>query len=443
MLQSAGPVLVIGAADAGRRACALLQQAGQQVVHLDLPTDAELHGALRGDISAVAVLLHDDIRALRYSLLIEHAKPGVRLFVAIFDRTVRQQIQAHVPNCVILSPASIAVPSMVAAAIAPDALAIRRADSATDPSWVAIGRSGAPTPYPPPADLRRRGRLGVLAGQLRSYDAGSAVLLGGAFGLLAVIVIDTVIGLQHASFLRALYDATRTTATISAPELDDSPWHLAWATLAALLVMGFTAAFAAGIVQHLISGRHIALIGRRVLPRSGHVVIVGMGQVGLRLSQELAEMGIAVVGIERSGSAPGVLLARDLGIPVLIGDATSRRTLSRAGLARAIALVAAGSEERDNIAVAVSAVAVNDRVPVVLRAGSDDAIEETRSLFRIGPVVDVNGLTAAFVATALLDRTPYAVVDGGDGITARDAEGREIASFARGQSRCACAGTPV
>lgn len=440
MPDSPEPVLVIGADDVGRRVCSLLRQAGQPVVHLDLPTDAELQAALQGPMSAVAVLLHDDIRALRYSLLVEHAKPGVRLFVAIFDRTVRQQIQAHVPNCIVLSPASIAVPSMVAAAIAPDALCIRRRESAIEPDWVAIDADGAPTPFTAPVTMRRRGRLGVLAGQLRSYDTGSAVLLGGGFGLIAVIVIDTLIGLQHASLLRALYDATRTTATISSPDLGEEPWHLLWATIAALLVMGFTAMFAAGIVQHLLSGRHIALIGRRVLPRSGHVVIIGMGQVGLRLAQELRALGIAVLGVDRYASASGVGLARDLGIPVLIGDATSRRTLTRAGLGRALALVAAGSEERDNIAVAVSAVTISDTVPIVLRAGSDDAIDETRSLFRIGPVVDVNGLTAAFVTTALLGSTPYAVVDPGDGVRAIAADGRVLSTVALSRARCTCLG---
>jgi Trk K+ transport system NAD-binding subunit len=67
-----------------------------------------------------------------------------------------------------------------------------------------------------------------------------------------------------------------------------------------------------------------------------------------------------------------------------------------------IALVAAGSLDRDNIAVAVSALALNPQARVILRAGTDDAIEETRSLFHIGSVVDVNGLTAAFVAQALI-----------------------------------------
>jgi len=159
----------------------------------------------------------------------------------------------------------------------------------------------------------------------------------------------------------------------------------------------------------------------------------------LRLAQELRELGIAVLGVERFAGASGLPLARELGIPVLIGDATSRRTLRRAGLPRAIALVAAGSEERDNIAVAVAAVTISDTVPIVLRAGSDDAIDETRSLFRIGPVVDVNGLTAAFVTTALLQRTPYAVIDPGDGIRALDADGSTIAVAERSQVRCTCA----
>lgn len=416
---SSGSVLVIGHTDVGRRACALLQDAGTSTIHLDDPTDVELRAALHAGVTGVAVLLHDDIRALRYSLVIEHLRPGIRLFVAIFDRTVRQQLEEHVPNCVVLSPASISVPAIVAGAIAPDHGVIRRRGSSLEASWVAIdtplaGDTAKVTAYSTPGALRWRGLFGRLRGQLHPYDSGSAVLLGGAFGLLAIILIDTLVGLQHNSLVRALYDATRTTATISAPELADHPWELIWATIAALLVMGFTAAFAAGIVHHLLSGRHVALVGRRVIPHTGHVIVVGMGQVGIRLAQELRALGVAVLGIERFADAPGLGLARDLNIPVIIGDATSRRVLRRAGIDGAVALVAAGSQERDSIAVALAATAVAPGLQVVLRAGADDAIDETRSLFPIGPVVDVNGLTAAYVARALLGEQPYAVVPDGD-----------------------------
>lgn len=414
----AGTVLVIGHTDVGRRACALLDDAGTATIHLADPTDSELRSALHAGVSGVAVLLHDDIRALRYSLVIEHLRPGIRLFVAIFDRTVRQQLEAHVPNCVVLSPASISVPSIVAAAIAPDHEAIRRRGSSHEAEWVSIDTPGVDEavvrPFRVSGALRMRGVIGRLRGQFHPYDSGSSVLLGGALGLLLIIAIDTLVGLRHGSFIRALYDATRTTATISAPALQENPLELVWATMAALLVMGFTAAFAAGIVHHLLSGRHVALVGRRVIPRTGQVIVVGMGQVGIRLAQELRALGVAVLGIERHPDASGLALARDLGIPVIIGDATARRVLRRAAISGAVALVAAGSEERDSIAVALAATAVAPGLQVVLRAGADDAIDETRSLFPIGPVVDVNGLTAAYVARSLLGDQPYAVVPRGD-----------------------------
>jgi voltage-gated potassium channel Kch len=144
------------------------------------------------------------------------------------------------------------------------------------------------------------------------------------------------------------------------------------------------------------------------------------------------------VGIERFPTARGLPLARDLGIPVLIGDAASRRTLARAGLARAAALVAAGSEERDNIAVAISAAAGSPSLPVVIRAGADDAIDETRSLFHIGPVADVNGLTATFVTRSMLGTAPYAVVPDGDQIVCVDAAGTVREVMPGNPERCTC-----
>lgn len=437
-------IVVIGNTDVGRRTCALLASRGIPTLHLSQPSDLDLRRALTDDVSGVAVLLHDDIRALRYCLVAEHVRPGIRLFVALFDATARLQIERSVPNSVILSPAAVAVPSMVAAAVAPEHAAVRRARTQEDTSWVTVDAeagvgTGIVRPWSPAADLRLRGLVGTLRGQLRPYDSGSTVLLGGALGLLLVILVDTLVGLRHESLVRALYDAARTTATINAPELPDEPLTLVWATIAAILVMGFTAAFAAGIVHHLISGRHVALVGRRVIPRSGHVVIAGLGQVGLRLAEELRAVGVAVVGIESSPLARTLPLARDLGIAVTVGDATSRRVLRRAGLTRAIAIVTASSDERDNIAIAVSARAVAPDVRIVLRAGADDAIDETRSLFGIGRVIDVNGLTSAFVVEAMTTSAPYAVIAVEDQVLSLDAEAT-VGAIASGRvQRCECA----
>ncbi len=433
-------VLVIGHTDVGRRVCALLSERGIDTVHLDDPSDADIHALLTEDVTGVAVLLHDDIRALRYSLVVEHLRPGVRLFVAIFDRTVRMQLEAAVPNCVVMSPAAISVPSMVAAAIAPTHRAIRRRSGPSIRAWVSI--ASKPTyaihEFIPATRLRLRGAVGIMRGQGRPYDQGSIVLLAGALGLGIITAVDTVVGARHDGFLTALHDAVLTTATVQSPPIGDHPWLLAWASLAATLVMGLTAAFGAGIVHHLLEGRHVGLLGRRVAPRSGHVIIAGMGQVGLRLAQELRALRIAVVCIEQRRDAPTLTMAKALGIPVILDDASSQGVLRRAGIRRALAVVAAGSEERDNIAIAIAARAAAPEVDVVIRAGSDDAIAETRSLFRIGAAIDVNALTAAFVAQAVRGERPYLTLHEDTDIVAIDDRGTVLDHFDAQTAYCTC-----
>jgi Trk K+ transport system NAD-binding subunit len=124
---------------------------------------------------------------------------------------------------------------------------------------------------------------------------------------------------------------------------------------------------------------------------------------------------------------------------VVIGDASSRRVLRRASLHRAVALVAAGSEERDNISVSIAAQAVVDDATIVIRAGADDAIDETRSLFRIGSVVDVNGLTSVFVVESMLATAPYAVIAVDDRVLAVREDGQLASLTMAGSARCTCA----
>ena len=77
-------------------------------------------------------------------------------------------------------------------------------------------------------------------------------------------------------------------------------------------------------------------------------------------------------------------------------------------------------------------------MPVVIRAGADDAIDETRSLFHIGAVVDVNGLTAAFVVQAMLGDIPYAVILEGESLLTLDDTGMTLSSSPGSPMRCTC-----
>jgi hypothetical protein len=77
--------------------------------------------------------------------------------------------------------------------------------------------------------------------------------------------------------------------------------------------------------------------------------------------------------------------------------------LERLGLRRALALAAVGSDEYDNIAVAIAANAISPATRVVLRAGEQEAIAETRSLLPLGLTRDVLGLTARSIAGRMRD----------------------------------------
>ena len=160
--------------------------------------------------------------------------------------------------------------------------------------------------------------------------------------------------------------------------------------------------------------------------------------MGLRLAEELRALGVAVIGIEVKPDARTLQLARAGSIPVIVGDAASRATLKAARVEEAEALIAAGSAEWDNIAVAVSSLAIAPNTRLVIRAGTGDAIAETRSLFAIGAVVDVNGLTASFVTSAMTGLEPYSVVSSGEADLAVDSSGRVAQVLSADPDRSEC-----
>jgi len=169
-----------------------------------------------------------------------------------------------------------------------------------------------------------------------------------------------------------------------------------------LASLSVVAVLTGGIVNRLLDHRLTGIFGKRSIPRTDHVVVVGLGQVGLRLCLVLRSLGIGVVAVERDVSAPSVQLARDYKIPVVIGEGGERELLSRLSLGRARALAAITSDDVGNIAISVAALALRDDLRVILRAGDGDVTTEIRSLFHIGVVRDVHRIAGDLLAAAAL-----------------------------------------
>ena len=235
------------------------------------------------------------------------------------------------------------------------------------------------------------------------------------------------------SLVDAFYGAVKTLVTVDPnPEVQDGPkWFKVVISLSMLVALLFAAAFTGGLVERLIGRNLTGLLGRRAVPRSDHVVVVGLGQVGLRLCMLLRECGISVVAIDDQPDGENVGHARQLGLPVVIGRGADPSLLRRLSLDRAIALAAVTADDLQNIKVALAARAEAGDLRVVLRAGSNATGGETRSLERLGHVRDVHRIGAVYIAGIALGSAAAHVVVDGDTAHLRDADGGSSAAPTR------------
>lgn len=433
-------ILVIGDLEATRLACELLSKSGGAVDHLLAPTDRDVTEALARRVDTVVIIVHSDIHALRYALLAEHSQAKIAIITTVFDATVAAQLAATVPNCVATSPADIAVPSILAALLDDDAVALR--DLRGVPALVHYDAESDTVMHTPWSS--RRGKLAAAEKYIpRWYGGSPGLMLAGLAGLAVILVTDWILSvlLLHQSMVSGLYAATRTVTTVGPADADvhHAPaWYLLVAIVFMLAALVFTGTFVAGLVDWLMSARSVRLFGRLAIPRRDHVVVSGLGQVGLRTCLALNQLNIPVVAIERNPAAENLRLARDAGIPVLIGHAEDRTTLNRVHLSRSLALAALGSDELDNVTVVISASAVAPHLRLVLRAGENPVVAETRSLFRIGRVINVSAQTAM---SALLNTSHIrpAFTFGQDGTSFAATETQQgTVLVSRRPSRCDC-----
>ncbi|NUS54474.1 MAG: NAD-binding protein [Streptomycetaceae bacterium] len=408
---SARTFVVIGETNLARRVCASAKARRHTVHHLSEPRDSELRAALRDTPDGVAILLHDDVAALRYALAVAHISPQAAITVTVFDRTVADELRRLLPQCDVTSPADLAAPALAGPCIDPANAAVHH-ESALGTRAVTVRDTGPHAGPWQPHRTRLRRRLGHFAGQLRPHDGGTRLLVIGLLGILGVLLGDWTWLVGHGHHpAEALFHATRVVAAVGPATAPDNAHGYQLAASAAMLAtLVFSALFTAGVIERMLGPRLIGLIGPRTLPRSGHVIVVGMGQVGMRLCAELRRHGVPVVGVERDPHAATARLARSLGIPVMTGHGGDRAVLEHLRLGKARALAAVGSDDLDNIAVAIAAHGVAPATPVVIRAGDHEAIAETRSLLPMGTVRDVTSLAAAYVLARLLDEPTRGVI---------------------------------
>ena len=427
--------------------------------------EAGLEGAL-----AVVCVEDDDLRCLESALLVQELDPSKRVIVRQSNPAVGRAVTSAITHGVVVNPADLAAPTFVESVlderlhrmtIAGDEYVVREIEvtgsgplqdlfgdlapilvihadgaQAVCPSrdypvqagdMVAlvgtqtelmdlseVPAQGLGTPAHPP--VRSRHPWQAVARGL-AYGANSGlkwtvvalVILGGLFAaVLAYGYVDSP--QDNMDVLDAMYFSVESLATIGYGDfqLDGQPAYL---RVVAMVVMILTtillAILYALVTDYLVSRRIAAAFGlTRLTGMSDHVVVVGLGSLGLAVVDRLVKMRQPVVVVERDTNNRHIPRARALGVPVITQDATQKETLVGANLASAQAVAVLTSDEYANIETGLAVRdSLGDRapmVPVVMRVFDRRLGAMLEQRLRFHHVRSVSAVAAPwFVAAAL------------------------------------------
>ena len=397
-------------------------------------TDAGVQSA-----RALAVVWQDDVGNLHAGLRAQELNPGLRLVLAIFNGRLGDHIRMLFPDCTVLSGTAMSAPSFVAAALdqpAPSHVRVqRRTLYVARPEDVAPGAvvcgltddHDDPRLLPPGEGLRDQAHLvlAVADGTPRNPLARSpnpARALAGLlrrlvwhkFGLvftalLAVIgiglgLLATVYSLSDAFYL-TLMDLTGSALTRS----QDTPAEKVAQVMLTVDGMAFIPVITAIVVGARLTGS----VRRAPRPASGHIIVVGLGNVGTAVTGQLHDLGFDVVCVDNNPNAPGIPMARQMGLPVVIGDAFREQTLGAAHLDTCLALVSVTSLDIVNLETALTARALRDDLRIVLRLTDDDLAERLEKTTGNTISRSVPYLAAPAFATAMLEHQVLRTIDVG------------------------------
>jgi Trk K+ transport system NAD-binding subunit len=215
---------------------------------------------------------------------------------------------------------------------------------------------------------------------------------------------------HHLSVEDAVYFTIETVATVGFGDFSFSGQSALLEGFGVLLIVAGTT-----LVTTVFALLTNALVSRRIEQSLGHgsisgmdnhVVLVGLGAVGLRVLEGLRALGQDVVVIEYDEHNRYVQHARSLGVPVVHGDATLDQTLRAVNIADAGAVAILTSDDLINLETGL---AVRDllgerwkEVPVVLRVFDRALGHRLEKTFEFHHVWSTSALAAPWFVGAVL-----------------------------------------
>jgi Trk K+ transport system NAD-binding subunit len=450
-----GHCIVCGLGDVGYRVVELLHRLGEEVVVVTLQArderrriaeslgvrimigDARVDQVLEEAGLATARLLIAvtdlDLVNIEAALDARRMRPDMPVVIRLFDQGLARQLEGTFDLQRALGMSTLAAPSFAAAALGE---AVLGTFSFQGTSFVVGRGSGGPPPGLIPladglllgrkedwdrafssprmiGDKRADKRGGERVPLLRRIGQGLSRLAASWKGeplSLRVLVLSlcAVIPLTIAVFYglsRSLVDALFLTIANLHGEvvLPDQvgPEIKLYEVLLMILGSITLATLYSMLTDYLVGSRLRKLLGSQPMPEHGHVVVVGMGNVGLRVVRELTAVGVPVVAVDADPDRPFLADVRS-SATVVVGDARLNDTLLRAGIAHARAVIAVTDDDAVNLGIGLAARQSSPGIRTVVRLFDADFARKVESTLGIDVALGASSIAApTFVSSAL------------------------------------------
>ncbi len=423
--------------------------AGIEMIEADVRDSAALEQAGISSATALLALGESDLVNIELALDARRAHGSLPIVVRLFDPILARQLEESFHLRRAIGMTTIAAPRFVAAAIGDDLIATfevrgerfvigqleggaegaqaedRESRRAIEAGATPIGapknrgtgrrlwtllarREDWARIAPRPAARRVRAvRRRSLLERLRALWAGSSFLarwLLVGLALLAAVSVGVFKLFMGLSLVDAIYFVITTLTTTGYGDITPHEHGAALKLYASLMMIFGSAAVAtiySLITDFLVGARFRQLAGGRKPPERDHVVIAGLGNLGLRVAEELVGTGVAVAAIERDAESPYIAGVREQAA-VLVGDARQPEILARVGIPGARAVVCTTGDDTVNLSIALAARRIDPSIRTVVRIFDPELAAKVEESFGIDAALGAARIAApTFVASAL------------------------------------------
>ena len=353
-------------------------------------------------VSSVIIATDNEQFNIHAALNLSDSRPELRIVVRLFNLGLGREIEERLDNVKVLSVSELAAPLFAASALKDGVTSARR----TEELLIGTVNSEETEFHAEEIPLAACNKIETCPIRLPKPDTMLIAVLVSIFFI--VTSATAFFSLRHnLNPGDALYFVVTTLTTTGYGDfsLRDYPFSTKLAGMAVMLSgASLFAILFALMTDKLFRLRLDILMGRRQVRSQGHIIVCGAGDVGIRVVESLLLAGAKVVVVERDQEGRFIQRLRDMGVSLVIADATLEETLQKAGAVAARAVICATDSDMRNLETALNARSLNPSLRLVLRIYDREFAERIKSSFGVDAALSSSAIAAPAFAEAAMGR---------------------------------------